>query len=61
MTHIYRWHRTQFGPLNVGLQTRFNAPCRVVVEAKRPATSRLIEFADGARFVVPRHAVRSLP
>ncbi len=61
MTHFYRWRRTQFGPLCEGLRGRFGEPCRVFAEAKRPARSQGIEFADGARFVVPYNAIRRLP
>lgn len=56
MNHQYRWRTTRYGDLHPGLQSRFGESCRVVTRGRNGSV--WIAFADGAQFVVPRHAVR---
>jgi hypothetical protein len=56
--YAWRWRQTRYGPLAPELAGRFGEPCQVFARGRDGKVG--VEFADGARVVAPRHAVRRL-
>ncbi|MBU6167319.1 MAG: hypothetical protein KGQ52_14495 [Alphaproteobacteria bacterium] len=50
---------THFWRVRATLAERFGQPCRVISRGRM--NSVLVEFDDGTRHIVNRHAIRRLP
>jgi hypothetical protein len=52
---VWRWRRTQYGPLANGLAERFGQRCRIFARGLNGSVG--VEFEDGWRVVATRFAV----